>query len=210
VEGDAARESSLGSGKFDGSRDGLDAMTVMMALVMLVFGVNPETNVFRTSYVADKQLSIAFLIDQGGIGGKLKGDGDSSILNIIGVYNVRVAPGQGGVETNKGELMERKFDCRGETIERNASYWMSSGMVMLGKEEASDTENDESGEEPLDGTTKGALLLVVLGVAAALATAEPGPEAAPLGGSADDELQVRFVDGWDGEDKVFLLLDGIL
>lgn len=69
---------------------------------------------------------------------------------------------------------------------------------MIPREEVEDAQEEERDEAELNRLAEFALGLLLARIgSAAGASAEPGPEAAALGGLADNELDVRVVDGVD-------------
>lgn len=221
-EGYATGQASLGGRKLDGDGGSLvtravglvlvvappdvGALMVLSMVLSMMLGVDTESNDLGSSDVAGVELSILVVVDQLGVFGHVERDDDGALLDLLGMDNLRISSGERRMKPNAGELVgKRKLDCGGSLRDGNAGDGVVLNLVtdeMAGIEER-DAGNEKEGEENPDSPSDGAALP---GLAVVVTVAEPGPEAAPGRGGADDELNVRLV---DGVGVVGFLLDGI-
>jgi len=177
-------------------------------LVVLVLGVDAKTNKLRSRDVANEQLGVFEVVLD--VLGHLEGDQGRTFLNLVRVDDVRIATGEGAVETDVcTEVGKGKTDRIVILAERNAGDGMHlhhTVQLVLVHEEPDDPEHDDKRQKPPNDPASAASLLVFLAFSA-IAT-ESLPEAGALASrsSSYSELLVVLVDTIDGK----LRLNGFL
>jgi len=170
-----------------------------MTMTMLILAVDSKTDEVGAGDVANERAGFGSIGGQFGVLRNIKGNYDSSVLDVIRVGDVGVTAEKRRMDANASPLIgQGELHGGGGILERHADDCVKlpvTANMMPGKEETAEANDEDEGQEPLDRTANGALLPLVAS-RRALATAESAPEARFR--SADNELDVGFVQDVDG------------